>query len=314
MEWVEVTGKTVDDAREKALDLLGVAEDEAEVEVVAEAKMGLFGRLREEARVRARVQPDVPRAKDERSRKRRGAGRPAKENDGVTVASPAEPAGGPTVAASPPAPHRNSGSRPPREARGSNGPPARTTMGSRDRAARDRASVAVADDEPKMEDTMSEEPVEMPVAAQAEVAKEFVDGLLAIMGVAGATTSVALLDEDTAELQVTGGDLGLLIGPKGATLLALQDLARTVVQRRTGARTGRLLLDVAGYRQKRKQALERFTQKVAEDVMASGTPTALEPMSSADRKIIHDTVNAIDGVSTSSEGEDPRRHVVVRPA
>ena len=155
--------------------------------------------------------------------------------------------------------------------------------------------------------------VEIPVAEQAEVAKRFVDGLLSIMGVEDATSTVVLLDEDTAELQVTGEDLGLLIGPKGATLLALQDLARTVVQRQTGARTGRLLLDVAGYRQKRKEALERFTQKVASEVAATGTPTALEPMSSADRKIVHDTVNAIDGVSTTSEGEDPRRRVVVRP-
>ena len=161
---------------------------------------------------------------------------------------------------------------------------------------------------------MTEDLVEVPVAEQAAVAKEFVDGLLTIMGVDGATSEVVLLDEDTAELQVTGGDLGLLIGPKGATLLALQDLARTVVQRRTGARTGRLLLDVAGYRQKRKEALARFTQKVAEEVVATGAATSMEPMSSADRKIVHDTVNDIDGVTTTSEGEDPRRHVVVRPA
>ena len=79
-------------------------------------------------------------------------------------------------------------------------------------------------------------------------------------------------------------------------------------------RTGRLLLDVSGYRQKRKEALERFTSKVAEDVLASGTATALEPMSSADRKIVHDAVNGIDGVTTTSEGEDPRRHVVIHPA
>ncbi len=165
-----------------------------------------------------------------------------------------------------------------------------------------------------MESTMSEDRVEVPVAEQAEVAKGFVEGLLAVMGLDEASATVVLLDDDTAEVQVTGGDLGLLIGPRGATLLALQDLARTVVQRKTGARTGRLLLDVAGYRQKRKQALERFTHKLAQDVVANGTPVALEPMSSADRKIVHDTANAIEGVTTSSEGEDPRRHVVLHPA
>ncbi len=306
MDWVEITGKTVEEAREKALDMLGVAEDDAEVEVLAEAKMGLFGRLREEARVRARVQPEVPRSKDDRNRKRRSPARTA--TDAPTTPAPSEEA--PPVAngagdASPSGPAERTGPPPSsRRARGSSSPT--------DRRAPSRA--IAADGKPKMEGTMSEDQREVPVAEQAAVAKEFVDGLLAIMGVDQATSAVVLVDDETAELQVTGGDLGLLIGPKGATLLALQDLARTVVQRRTGARSGRLLLDVSGYRQKRKEALERFTSKVAEDVVSSGSATALEPMSSADRKIVHDTVNAIDGVTTTSEGEDPRRHVVVHPA
>lgn len=285
MEWIEVTGRTVEEAQEKALDLLGVAEDDAELEVLGEVKMGLFGRVREEARVRARVRPEVPRAKDERGRKRRGTGRGSRDGDatgGPTATAVAEPA-------------------PPAEAPG--GPP----QGPR------RDTRPVADDRSTRESAMREDAVEVPVANQAQVAKEFVDGLLDIMGVDGASSEVVLLDDETAELQVTGNDLGVLIGPKGATLLALQDLARTVVQRRTGARTGRLLLDVAGYRHKRKEALERFTQKVAQEVVATGVATALEPMSSADRKIVHDTVNGIDGVATTSEGEDPRRHVVVRP-
>ena len=286
MEWVEVTGKTVEEAREKAVDLLGVAEEDAEVEVLAEAKMGLFGRLREEARVRARVEPMVPRAKDDGGRKRRGGPRATKEA--------AVPAARPAPSAAPPARER----------------PAQAPV----RQVRSQASVAVVDDEAKVETMMSDDRVEVPVLEQAEVAREFLDGLLSVMGVEGATTTVVPLEEDTAELQVTGGDLGLLIGPKGATLLALQDLARTVVQRRTGARTGRLLLDVSGYRQKRKEALERFTFKVVEEVVATGLPVALEPMSSADRKIVHDTVNAAEGVTTTSEGEDPRRRVVVHPS
>lgn len=291
MDWIEVTGKTVEEASEKALDLLGVADDDAEIEVLAEPKMGLFGRLREEGRVRARVRPEVPRPKDERGRKRRNGGRPPGEE-------PAAPAAAPAPA---PAVATTGGGAPTR--RGAGGP----------REAR-RTGVAVADQRSTREGTMDEDAVEVPVAEQAQVAKEFVDGLLAIMSIEDAASEVVLIDDETAELQVTGTDLGLLIGPKGATLLALQDLARTVVQRRTGARTGRLLLDVAGYRHKRKEALERFTNKVAEEVLATGNPTAMEPMSSADRKIVHDTVNAIDGVATTSEGEDPRRHVVVRPA
>jgi len=284
MEWVEVTARTVDEAREKALDLLGVAEEDTEVEVLAEPKMGLFGRLREEARVRARLLPAVPRSKDESGRRRRGSGRVTKETTSPPAPTPVE-------AAAAARPHQG-----------------RTAV------ADDGDAVDEPKDEPTMESTMSEDRVEVPVAEQAEVAKGFVEGLLAVMGLDEASATVVLLDDDTAEVQVTGGDLGLLIGPRGATLLALQDLARTVVQRKTGARTGRLLLDVAGYRQKRKQALERFTHKLAQDVVAHGTPVALEPMSSADRKIVHDTANAIEGVTTSSEGEDPRRHVVLHPA
>jgi len=284
MEWVEVTARTVDEAREKALDLLGVEEGDTELEVLAEPKMGLFGRLREEARVRARLLPAVPRSKDDKPRQRRGAGRGPKDS----VAADSPPPAGPGPAVKRPA--------------------ARV-------AAVDRGDAGnEPKDEPKMEPTMVDDRVEVPVAEQAEVAKRFVEGLLATMEIEGAATEIVLLDESTAEVRVTGEDLGTLIGPKGATLLALQDLARTVVQRQTSARSGRLLLDVAGYRQMRKEKLEHFTKQVAQDVLASGTPAAFEPMAAADRKIIHDTANAIEGISTSSEGEDPRRHVVVHPA
>ena len=300
MEGVEVTGRTVDEARDKALELLGVAEEDTEVEVLAEPKMGLFGRLREEARVRARLLPAVPRSKDESGRRRRSGGRAAKE---TAPAAPSVPATPPSATAPPATP----------EAVTSPAPAARPRRG-RPAAADDGEAVDEPKDGPTMESTMSDDRVEVPVAEQAEVAKRFVEGLLDTMGMGEASADIHLIDDDTAEVRVTGGELGLLIGPKGATLLALQDLARTVVQRKTGARTGRLLLDVAGYRQKRKQALERFTQKVAQEVVANGTPAALEPMSSADRKIVHDTANAIDGVTTSSEGEDPHRHVVLHPA
>jgi spoIIIJ-associated protein len=147
---------------------------------------------------------------------------------------------------------------------------------------------------------------------QGDVAKEFLGGLVGEMDLT-AEIEITRPDEDTVELNLTGEDLGLLIGPKGATLLALQDLTRTVVQRRTSAVNGRLSIDVSGYRKKRKDALERFTRQLSEEVKASGTRKVLEPMSAADRKIVHDTVNDIPGVATTSEGEEPRRRVVILP-
>jgi spoIIIJ-associated protein len=150
------------------------------------------------------------------------------------------------------------------------------------------------------------------LAEQGEVAKEFLEGLLERFGVSG-SVAVQEVDEETVEVALTGDDLGLLIGPKGNTLSALQEVTRTVVQRQTAGRSGRLLVDVSSYRQKRREALERFARQVAADVQASGERRVLEPMHPADRKVVHDVVNTIDGVSTTSEGEEPRRRVVILP-
>lgn len=154
--------------------------------------------------------------------------------------------------------------------------------------------------------------MEVALEEQGAVAKEFLDGLVERMSLEAEVTIVQLEDE-VIELNLEGHDLGLLIGPKGSTLLAIQDLTRTVVQRKTSAANGRIMVDVAGYRRKRKDALSRFTRQVAEEVQVSGTRRALEPMSAADRKIVHDTVNDIEGVMTMSEGEEPRRRVVILP-
>ena len=148
---------------------------------------------------------------------------------------------------------------------------------------------------------------------QGESAKEFIAGLVAELGLQ-AEVAVKAVDEDTAEVSVTGQELGVLIGPGGATLAALQELARTVVQKRTGGHSDRILVDVAGYRARRAEALQRFTRQVAEEVLASGEERALEPMSAADRKVVHDTVAEIDGVATISDGEEPRRRVIIQPA
>jgi len=281
MEWVETTAKTVEEALELALDQLGVDIADAEYEVVEEPKTGLFGRLRTEARVRARVRPTTPRQKDER----RGR---AKKAAGRTTSAPKNDESAPASSA---APRRNSPTKAARPARAAATPsPQKESQ--------------VYDDEPA---------VEVPLADQGEVAATFVRGFLERFGAADAEVTLHSVSEDTLEVRVEGGDLGLLIGPKGATLQSLQELTRTVVQRQTGARTGRILVDVSGYRAKRKEALERFATKIAADVVASATAIVLEPMSPADRKVIHDTVNGIEGVSTTSQGEEPRRRVVVSP-
>jgi spoIIIJ-associated protein len=153
---------------------------------------------------------------------------------------------------------------------------------------------------------------ELSLDEQGRVAEEFLVGLLERFGIP-VTTSTAVIEEDTIEVRVEGSELGLLIGPKGQTLQAVQELTRTVVQRRSVARTGRILVDISGYRMRRREALERFTRQVAEDVRTSGVQRVLEPMSAPDRKVVHDTANDIAGVRTLSEGEDPNRRVVIIP-
>lgn len=288
MEWVETTGRSVDEAKDAALDELGVDEQDAEFEVVEEPKVGLFGRLRNEARVRARVRPTAPRAKEDR-RDRRRKKAPAGGNGGA----PAEPGAQPE------------GEQSPTQARQAQPEPQRS-----ERPARQEQQQRRGPSRPRQEGSEVDEDV--PLAEQGEVARQFLAGLMTELG-ATADVVVREVDDDTIELVVEGDDLGTLIGPKGTTLTALQELTRTVVQRQTGGRNGRLLVDVSGYRQKRREALEKFTQGVAAAVLETGERKVLEPMHPADRKVVHDTANTIEGVRTISEGEEPRRRVVILP-
>jgi spoIIIJ-associated protein len=282
VEWVETTGRTVEEAKDAALDQLGVDEQDAEFEVLAEPKSGLFGRLRQEARVRARVQPKAPRPKQERrDRKRRRGGGGGNGSGGGEAAPP-----------------RAERSRPAQERRPKQERPRRAD---REEQVVTGAEGANVDEGPTLQE-------------QADIVRSFVEGLVDAFG-ADATTTVELAEEDTIDVRVDGDDVGLLIGPKGQTLSSMLELTRTVVQRHgVGAKHGRVQLDVGGYRERRRQALERFTQQVAEQVLESGTRKSLEPMNAADRKVVHDTANAIVGVRTVSEGEEPRRRVVIEPA
>jgi spoIIIJ-associated protein len=151
------------------------------------------------------------------------------------------------------------------------------------------------------------------VEEQGEIVARFLSGLADAFGYEAEATTTRV-DDDTIEIALAGDHLGLLIGPKGQTLQAVHELARTVVLREApGSHEGRVRVDIGGYRQRRREALERFTHQVAEQVRESGLPKALEPMNPADRKVVHDTVNGIDGVMTASEGVVPRRRVVILP-
>lgn len=152
----------------------------------------------------------------------------------------------------------------------------------------------------------------MSIETQQQLATDFVKEVVARFGV-NATTRVRRTDDDGIYVSVEGDNLGLLVGPKGATVEALQELTRTVVQRHTDEHTSRIVVDVGGYRERRAAALRLFVSEASADVLRTGVPEALEPMSPSDRKVVHDTVNELDGLETTSEGVEPRRYVVIRP-
>jgi spoIIIJ-associated protein len=145
----------------------------------------------------------------------------------------------------------------------------------------------------------------------AAVAEEFVTGLVAAMNLEA--DIAARVEDDTAYVDVTGDDLGVLIGRRGQTLDAVQEITRTAVQRRLRARV-RLMVDVEGYRQRRRQSLAEYAKSMARRAKERGTEIELEPMNAYERKIVHDAVAEVDGATSFSEGEEPYRKVVVRGA
>jgi len=288
MEWVETTGRTIDEAKNAALEMLGVDIDDAEFDILEEPKPGLFGRTRGEARVRARVRPTQVRPKTERRDRRRGGRGEGNRSEGSRNEVGRE----------------RSGSKGPRTGGQGGG------NGGERKPRQERAPRAPREEREPREDRPKGDPVDPAVVGAQAVS--FLEGVTNAFGL---SANVVLVREDEEmEVQVNGDDLGLLVGPKGNTLLALQDLTRVVAQRRLGDHDTRLRVDVAGYRERRRDALSRFAMKVASDVMETGKPRVLEPMASADRKVVHDTLAEVAGVSTRSRGEDPYRQIVVEPA
>lgn len=352
MQWVVTTGTTVEEAKKRALDALGIDEDELEFEILDEPKTALFGLRRVEARVRARVRPTRPRPKVERRQRRKPSDRrksrtdqgrvPAgrlgdeiddDDVDDATIA-PTRTAATPPARASNRRRGRGSGRQPapapaPTEQDRASSPAPETPPPIRSSQAATAAPTAGAEaSEPTSVDTdvpttapepphpgpTGEDMSDITLEDQQPTAVGFVEGLLAAFG-APADIEVSTGEDGAIEIEVTGADLGLLVGPRGATLAAIQELTRTAVaQQHSGRLEGRLRVDIAGYRARRKEALQRFAVDQANRVVETGRAIALEPMSPPDRKTVHDAVGDIAGVKTSSRGEDNRRHVVIEPA
>jgi spoIIIJ-associated protein len=342
MEWIVTTGKTVAEAVEAALDELGVDVADIEYEVLEESKRGFLSRLGggSPARIKARVKP---LSREKPDRRRRGGSRDRDRErksggDGGERAARAPRAE--RGAAARPATERSGGGRPargrpsaaepsgegiaegseerPAAGRSAAGERSASGSGSRNRRRRTKpqgATAAAKSATPESSSNGDEEEAvsgsEVSLEEQAELAETFTRGLIERFGL-GATVSARAEGDDDVTVDIQGTDLGILIGPRAATVDALQELVRTAVQRRIGGHGARIHVDVAGYRARRQEALAEFARQAAQRALESGRDQVFEPMSPVDRKIVHDIVNEIEGVATVSEGEEPRRRVVIK--
>lgn len=169
----------------------------------------------------------------------------------------------------------------------------------------DGGDADAVDDEAVVDDVVD------PLVEEGDIAGDYLERLLDILDVDG---DIDLdVEGSRAVVAVEGGDLGHLVGPKGQTLDALQELTRLAVAARTGTRS-RLMLDIDGYRAGRRASLTELAERSAQEVIESGQPKRLAPMNPFERKVVHDAVAKIDGVTSESEGDDPSRRVVISPS
>ncbi len=342
MEWVKTTAKTLPEAIDLALDNLGVDESEAEIVVLEEPRQGLFGRMRGTARVEARVKPKAIRPKTERNRNRKGKGGEGRSRGGDrnknrsksrsgglggnrSGGGRAQGGGGRTSesqtdddrsnAARGEGGGRSEGARGEGGGRKSSGQGgrARSGGGGNDGGRNRSADTGNRSDRSNRRSNNNDEAKpkeETPVDEVAEHLQTFLSGLTEAFGFDSAVT----VDSSEADVLVgrIEGQHGLLVGPKGRTLDAVQELARISCQR-TVPSSIRIKVDVGGYRQQRQEALAAFAKKAADTAVETDAEVALEPMSAADRKAIHDALSEDGRVETRSVGTDPRRKVLVVP-
>ena len=166
------------------------------------------------------------------------------------------------------------------------------------------------DDDEADEDDEAGGAVDDLLVREGDVAADYLERLLDILDVDG---DIDLdVEGDRASVAIVGGRLNDLIGADGATLEALQELSRLAVAQATGVRS-RLMLDVGGFRAKRRSDLTALAAEVARRVGQSRQPERLSAMNPFERKVVHDVIASVAGVHSESEGEEPNRRVVVLP-
>ena len=163
---------------------------------------------------------------------------------------------------------------------------------------------------PETPTTLQEGPEEDLLIQEGDIAADYLERLLDILDYDGDLDMD--VESERAIVAIIGEKLGPLVGRNGETLEALQELTRLAVYRETGVRS-RLMLDIGGFRAKRRADLSSLAGEAARRVASSRQPERLSPMNPFERKVVHDVVAAVAGVRSESEGEEPNRRVVILP-
>ena len=285
VEWVEVRGKSIDVAVAAAMNELGISDrSQVDVEVVQEPEKGFLGLGGRDAIVR--VKPRVRRGRVRERRPRSAGGRPS---------------GGRTEGAG--RGGRNEGGSRPGGPRGNSPARSQSRGGGQPRsAAPGRSRSGAASNRPERP------PADINPTEQAPVVERFLRGLIDSFGLEGSVK--VEIDDDVIIATVEGEQTEALVGVRGSVMDAVHEITKTTLHRQFKD-TARVRLDIAGYAERRRQALSIYAGQLIDQVKSEGGEIMLEPMSAADRKVIHDSVAAVEGVRSYSEGEPPRRYVVI---
>lgn len=285
MDYAETEGNSIDDAIERALQLLGVSRDKVDIEIISNSTRGLFGFGGRRAKVRATLRRPLALGAEEPS------SRPAPAA-AATSRPPAPPAPNAAPAPAPPrstaAPTQQSAEpRPRRSPTPPRRPPApRPAHGPRPTpAALDGASI--------------------------ERARGVLTEIVRLMGSPGGVEVAQ--DDDGVRLVISGDPSGALIGRRGQTLDALEYVINRVMAHEDESGS-RLVVDLEDYRLRRRQALEALAQRVAERARRRGKPVSLNPMSPRDRRVVHLALQGDPTLTTRSAGTGFYRKVVIVPA
>ena len=314
MEWVEVRASSIDEAVDKALEELSIdLREDAKIEVIEEPSKGFLGMGAKDAVVR--VSKVAKSRGRRRGRQGRGDGGKGSEGQGRRQGKDQRERGQDQRGQDQRGGRqdqdrgRDAGSRADqsKQDRSTASGPKPRGSGKQKQSSGDRSRPQQAKraKERTMDEAVDEE---VDVEAQAEVVGEFLKGLVGSFGLDGTVTT--RVEEELIIADLTGEQTEALVGPKGAIMQSVGELVRTVVQRKTHRRA-RLRLDIGGYLERRREALTIYAGRLAQQVLDEGGELMLEAMNPADRKVVHDAVGEIEGVRSFSEGEEPRRSVVI---